>query len=705
MVKLKSINIKNFKSFKDTALTFPESGLLSLEGKNLDTGGSSGAGKSNLNNAIAYALGYASAPASTMQSWHNDEPMQVVLTLSTDQGDIVISKGHKNSLKVGDRTITGAKAIEETLQQIIGLDSDTLKTLVYRPQKTAGLFLSMDDADKKDFLGRVLHLDRYEMALAKAIGASSLVETELQIVQRTHDTLAATLNPVEKPLLQELVLDELRDEKAKFEAEALKATADAAKMKEHLKVIDDRYQAAVKTITDKFAPKVQLIEDQIKTYWDGWSFTPDLTEIRTKEQFIAAVKTRYESAQALYKTELEAYKAATSKRMSERSFLLNTIGSKTSEAKKLSEILHVISDLQNGVCSTCKRDGFTGTETILEYQEKAKKCEENLRVIAQAEEDLKRFEEQPEPVEPSNERVLKLRDILTSEQEKLNNLKGNLTEQERAARAEYSRGVEKLEESLKSLKHLQAQELSELQVKYTNSVAKTKESVYGFESKAKDAAFRATQEETKLKDIFKEYDFAKKVYDAYVTAQKKVDDAKVELDSLGKKKQNVKATVDALKGFLGSIFEEILTEVADETNDILRTIPNVSHCSIEFRTEQVTQKGTAKKRITPVIMVDGHEGTLKTSCSGGMESAIELAVDISVANVISRRTGASPQWVVLDEAFDGFDAVTKESCLEMLQKHSNDKLVVVVTHSNDFKEFFANSIEVEYKNGESRIVT
>lgn len=705
MVKLKSISIKNFKSFKDTALTFPESGLLSLEGKNLDTGGSSGAGKSNLNNAIAYALGYASAPASTMQSWNSDAPMQVVLTLSTNQGEVVVSKGHKNSLKVGDRTVTGAKAIEETLHQIIGLDSDTLKTLVYRPQKTAGLFLSMDDGDKKDFLGRVLHLDKYEMALNKAIATSSMVQTEIEITQRTHDSLAATLQPVDKPLLQELVVDELRDEKAKYEAEALKATADATKMKDHLKVIDERYQAAVKAISDKYAPKIKLIEDQIKTHWDGWTFTPDLSEIQAKEAFIVAVKARYDSAQALYKTELEAYKAATSKRMSERSFLINTVGSKTSEEKKLSEILHIISDLQNGVCSTCKRDGFTGADTIQDYEAKAQKCRDSLALIAKAESDLKALDATPEPVEPSNEKALKFRDLLTSEQEKLNSLKSNLTEQEKAAKAEYSRGAEKLEESLKSLKHLQAQELIELQIKYTNSVAKTKESVHGFESKAKDAAFRATQEETKLKDIFKEYDFAKKMYDAYVTAQEKVDNAKAALDSLASKKQNTKATMDALKGFLGSIFEEILVEVADETNDILRTIPNVSHCSIEFRTEQVTQKGTAKKRITPVITVDGHEGTLKTSCSGGMESAIELAVDISVANVISRRTGASPQWVVLDEAFDGFDAVTKESCLEMLQKHSNDKLVVVVTHSNDFKEFFANSIEVEYKNGESRIVT
>jgi DNA repair exonuclease SbcCD ATPase subunit len=86
-----------------------------------------------------------------------------------------------------------------------------------------------------------------------------------------------------------------------------------------------------------------------------------------------------------------------------------------------------------------------------------------------------------------------------------------------------------------------------------------------------------------------------------------------------------------------------------------------------------------------------------------MESSIELAVDIAVASVIARRTGASPQWIVLDEAFDGLDSVAKEACLEMLQKHANDKLVMVVSHVSDFREFFANSINIEYKEGKSTV--
>jgi DNA repair exonuclease SbcCD ATPase subunit len=79
-------------------------------------------------------------------------------------------------------------------------------------------------------------------------------------------------------------------------------------------------------------------------------------------------------------------------------------------------------------------------------------------------------------------------------------------------------------------------------------------------------------------------------------------------------------------------------------------------------------------------------------------------VDIAVAAVIARRTGASPQWIVLDEAFDGLDSGAKEACLEILQKHANDKLVMIVSHVSDFREFFTSSIQIQYKDGKSEVV-
>jgi DNA repair exonuclease SbcCD ATPase subunit len=157
------------------------------------------------------------------------------------------------------------------------------------------------------------------------------------------------------------------------------------------------------------------------------------------------------------------------------------------------------------------------------------------------------------------------------------------------------------------------------------------------------------------------------------------------------------------QGFLGAIFDEVLWEISDETNRILGSIPNTSHVTISFRSETTTQKGRINKEITPVCKINGHETPVKAGCSGGMFSVIELAVDLAVAAVVSRRTGIVPSWMILDEAFEGLGVVEKEGCLEILRTCASDRLILVVDHASEVKSMFSQSIDIEYENGYSRL--
>jgi DNA repair exonuclease SbcCD ATPase subunit len=154
-------------------------------------------------------------------------------------------------------------------------------------------------------------------------------------------------------------------------------------------------------------------------------------------------------------------------------------------------------------------------------------------------------------------------------------------------------------------------------------------------------------------------------------------------------------------GFLGSIFDEVLVEISSETNKILSSIPNTSHMTLNLRSERLTQKGTIEKGIVPVIAIGGHEAPFESGCSGGMRSAVELAVDLAVATVISRRTGVVPGWLVLDECFEGLGVCEKEACLQILGSYADDKLILVVDHSSETKEAFSQFIDVEYRDGVS----
>jgi ABC-type molybdenum transport system ATPase subunit/photorepair protein PhrA len=87
-----------------------------------------------------------------------------------------------------------------------------------------------------------------------------------------------------------------------------------------------------------------------------------------------------------------------------------------------------------------------------------------------------------------------------------------------------------------------------------------------------------------------------------------------------------------------------------------------------------------------------------------MQTAVELAVDLAVGEVVTRRRGLYPSWLILDESFDGLGGAAKESCLEMLQQIAAQKLVLVVDHDATFQGLFSNIIQVEQVDGRSRIV-
>jgi DNA repair exonuclease SbcCD ATPase subunit len=125
--------------------------------------------------------------------------------------------------------------------------------------------------------------------------------------------------------------------------------------------------------------------------------------------------------------------------------------------------------------------------------------------------------------------------------------------------------------------------------------------------------------------------------------------------------------------------------------------------TLKFSISRETQEGKIRNEITPIVSFGGHEAPLEASASGGQFTSIEIAVDLAVARVISRRTGSDLAWIILDESFNGHTRVEKESCLETLKEFAKDRLVLIVDHASEFKEMFTKTILVEKTNGRSKI--
>jgi multidrug efflux pump subunit AcrA (membrane-fusion protein) len=158
------------------------------------------------------------------------------------------------------------------------------------------------------------------------------------------------------------------------------------------------------------------------------------------------------------------------------------------------------------------------------------------------------------------------------------------------------------------------------------------------------------------------------------------------------------------EAFRGKVFDEALDAISAETNAILASIANTRNCTLEFKSDNETQEGKLRQEIVPVLYVNGHKAhSLDWGPSGGMLSAIELAVDLAVGRHVAERTGVCPGWLILDESFDGLGPREKDTCLEMLQLYASDRLVIIVDHTSETAGFFTKNITVQSQNGISRI--
>jgi DNA repair exonuclease SbcCD ATPase subunit len=155
------------------------------------------------------------------------------------------------------------------------------------------------------------------------------------------------------------------------------------------------------------------------------------------------------------------------------------------------------------------------------------------------------------------------------------------------------------------------------------------------------------------------------------------------------------------QGFLSVIFDEVLSSITSEANDMIAKMPNVAHCAISLNSTSQTKAGNTKKSIVKRVLVSGDDLPFK-ALSGGQQASIELCVDLAVSKVIKNRIGTKFGWITLDEAMDGLGVEEKQAAVEIIKENSTG-LVLMIDHATEVKEMFDRVIEVEFNGRTSRV--
>lgn len=670
---LRSLTLQACRSFQDRqTITFPRTGLVGVRGYNRDSGGSSGAGKSSIAVAIAYAFGYSPYPASKLQNWHSPLPLQVEVELDTPQGLSVLRRGKDFSLSVGGQTVKGsAKLVEEALAKLNGIPTNLMEVLTYRRQKKPIRFLTMSDDEKKELLGTLLGSNELEDQIAQAVTKSNTLQADYLKQCAIIEALKTQLGeepqvPVYKDAGVTTGMLHAAEEKAtKLQVEAAKLKAEVDRLHAEMK------EACAQPFPD-FVPQGRT-DDLQAQYAEANRRVTALALLEQQE------KATLKAHSAIHNQKIDA--------------LANELAQEGAIAKELGSLMAEVDTLRKALCHTCKRPWDESGKVLAEKEGAIAHLEGRLSQLAEIRKEREALIADREAkvnawVQYSNQTLSNMVEIRSM-------IGKNIATEEaknNEARARHEVERKNFVNTIRNeyLQKIMAVPSAEVERQWVEAVQAAESAKLDLRLLAaqNDAASKAYQAAKARYDKLKQ-DIAEKE----LAAQTTVKQAREEADYAA-----------AVRAYMGSLFDQILVQISQATNDLLKRIPNTPTTTVTFSSESTTLKGKVNQRIKPVVTKNGIEIDLESGVSGGQLESIELAVDLSIVKVIGERTGVRPGFMIFDESFSAHCLPVKQACLEVLQMAAQDSLILVIDHATELRDYFTSFIDVESKRDVSRFM-
>lgn len=761
-ILLRSLQLEALRSIREALeFKFPERGLVLIKGKNLDTGGSSGAGKTNLFLGISLALGYCPFPGTELQSWDTDQKYRVKLELGRPDKDPLTVVRSSAGGSVGAEKM--AKPAQALLQSYLGgLDAEMLRLLTYAQQDDQKDFLSLDPKGKFDFLSQMFpEIANLEKVGEKAEKIAAQAEAQLQILkpqmlQLTQRAAAAQLAlsqaggvealHLEKDRLNEwaelarsnsiiahAAQERARSEKEDRVAELQKLVSQAWARNEKIRHdASERAQAVRADAQPQFeALQKEVTEAQAEVTDHRKSRTPDdrnvklgadphfqqlQEQLKTAEMHLARVTAAYEKA----KSDATQQRFANAIKQGQLKARIQEI--KTA-AKPLPRLTQELDRMQANQCPTCSQP-WVNEEEIARRKAEVLTLSTNLLEVPLLEGEVTSLG-QPVADPPAPAQLPRLQEIKAQISEAMNEMvRAEVSRLQVDHQLEGEARANRLAAAQGRLNDL-SRELEEKRAAILVQGKPTQEQVLELQHRARDLElaqkqpvpdFGFPQLQQELEQAQKQVnDNARAITDKQIreeVAKREWDQAQTATTELLAKiqvleeEQRLESDIGEVlsrTGFLSALFTEILEEIGLEANRILQQTPNTAEVSIRFVSEQENNSGKTVRGIRAQVTVRGHEAEFRSGASGGMKTAIRMAVRFAVRAVASRRTGVYPGWVCLDEPFNGLGPVEKEACMEILKFIAETDLVMVVDHGSEFQALFDQQISLVLDKGITRI--
>lgn len=680
MLKLKELRIANIGRFvgEHSVRLDNKPLLLQVDAQNHNTGGSSGSGKSTLFNSLEFLLNTNHVPATILQSRLTKNAISVSGVFDMEGSEIVVtrSKGSGLSISVDGLDVSSGnnKMAEEKLDEILGIPRDLLRKMIHKRQKEGGFFLNLSPKESHAFLADTLNLKFWTEKQAYADQESKQLAQKVESLKIAIDSLEQSIfvsrqsvSSLEEPSIDfdQEILDNL--EKQAYQA----SSALESKQKD----LESALQGISRPIASAPVSRDSLSPLRIR-----------VQELKAQQDF----------ERKKHMEELSAVSASIQDKQSKAASLKHSISKLPHLNLELEELKKKIITLHSKTCPTCEQKWHDGSEIELGRLVEMAKTKKNLI----------------EEIESSKTALTDLEVEIKNLELTLQNVKAKIGTSPLAKdihKAEEELGLEALRldriDQQVNLAYIQDTENArkkeqELRLSFQDEIA-----ALSYNRDMSQSLFVQKKQELasylSSKEMFEKN--KKALLEALGSQSAQLDSLKQEQSKAIMKSEVALEASKVLKGYINSMFQDTLDSIAEKATTILSRIPNMQTASIYFEGFKETKAGSVKEEITAIVTMDSEIGIPIKSMSGGERTAIDLAVDLAVIDMVEERAGKGLDLFILDEPFDGLDAACREQCLEILKTHISDKRIVIVDHSNETKEMVEGRILVIRDGQESRI--
>jgi len=725
MLRLKTLKFKNIGRFiEQQEISFDKLGnLVQIDAQNNLTGGSSGSGKSTLFNALDWLLGLSDLSTSVLQSRLTKESISVEGHFDWDSKEVCIHRARKLSVTIdGVETTGSAKLAEEQIDLILGMPRNLFRQLLHRRQGESGFFLAMGPSQMNSFLTDCLNLapvrskiDVIDQKLKDLAQAKDKTESDLQASQAALEAIKSAKTSLGQEPTTNVTETTVSMLKAKLEL--AEATLEALKGANKLEREALQAQKPILNTTPYDRTQINALETEIKAL--EVQINVELDKERARQvrvnADISAIKLEANNKISVLRLE-HGNKAAELKAAIAKCDNAILIGRASKEIAVT--LAGKVKALRSGICHTCEQSW----QTLQAKQEEEKilaelvKHKSNIEASAKAASEIEEYKAQ----------VSVLTDQLNIDISAIN----TFTNAQTAGLIEQAKP--------QTTPEFLALKEKTLDLSKQKSAEFVKEDEYNIQENAKnqimlEAFFLeqkalADKHQKALDSVNKEMNEAKNQYEqnaqalaAHLISLKRYQDASDSLKSKEEElytknvqlhtksvqlKEDLEIAEEAkrcLKSYLSCSFDDSLDSVSESATRILRAVPTMANATIRLESTKETGSGAIKEVVNAVLDNDGEIGVPIKSLSGGERSAVDLAIDLSVCEMIQEKANKGIDIAILDEPFNGFDSVGIENALEMLKTFSSDKKILLVEHDGVAKEFIQDRITV-IRDGETSYI-